>query len=95
MMFFVSLFMCVVIQGFAYLIIAFFSKPRYKKRELYCSCEVLPITNGIYAISNSKNKILCKYVDFEDEDKVKIDVLGVDTDIVKMPENQKPTLINI
>lgn len=91
MVLFISLFVCLVILCFVYIAIALLGKPRYKKRELFCSCEVLPVAYDIYAVKTTKNKILCKYIDFEDENKVKIDVLEIDTDIVKMPENQKPT----
>lgn len=74
-----------------YMVAAWNITPKYKKREFICSCEVVPIIGNVYAIKTHKNKILCKYVDFEDEDKVKIDVIEIKTDIVKISEDEKPT----
>lgn len=92
MILFIFLFACFVILCFGYLTIALLGNPKYEKRELFCSCEVMPIVDDIYAIKTCENKILCRYVDFEDGDKVKIDVLEIYTDIVKMPKYHKPTL---
>ena len=80
----------IMILSLALLIIGMFSKPKYNGRKLLCSCELLPIVDNIYAIKTCQNKILCKYVDFEDENKVKIDIITIDCDIVKMLEWQSP-----
>jgi len=76
--------------GFIMLLVCAGSKPKYKKEELVCSCELLPIVNDIYAIKTDKNKFLCKYVVGEDNN-AKTDVINVKTDIVTMAEGEKPT----
>ena len=74
------------------MVVCALSKPKYKEKELFSWCELLPIMDGIYAIKTDKNKFLCKYIDNEDENKVKMDVINVKTDILTMTEGGKPTL---
>lgn len=78
--------------GLIMMLVCTFSKPKYKEQELVVACELLPIVDGIYAIKTVKNKYLCKYIDNEDENKIKIDVVKVKTDILTMTEGEKPML---
>ena len=83
-----------ILSGFGLImvLVCAFGKPKYKEKELVCWCELLPIINDVYAIKTDKDKYICKYIDGEDENKVKIDVLRRETEILTMTEGEKPML---
>ena len=44
------------------ILVCAFSKPKYKEQELLCWCELLPITEGIYAIKTNKKGTLLSFL---------------------------------
>ena len=79
----------IALLSFVVLTVCIFSKPKYKKRVQIASYELLPIVPGVYAIRMSDNRVVCKYVDYEEEEIIQTNVLGSDTDIIISAECKK------
>lgn len=68
----VSLTTALTITGFVLATLSFIipRKPKFKNRELIYEYELLPITENMYALKLSDGKIICKYINQDNETKV-------------------------
>lgn len=82
----------VMITGAIFVVLPLFVTPEFEERKLIESYTVLPIVSGVYAIKTCDEKVIFKYLDFEEEDKVIIDTLDSWNEIEEIEDNSAPML---
>lgn len=82
----------VMITGVILAVLPLFVTPEFEERKLVESYTVLPIVSGVYAIKTCDEKVIFKYLDFEEEDKMIIDTLDSWNDIEEIEDNTTPML---
>lgn len=73
------------------LLVSLLVKPKYKRRRLVETFELLPLSDNVYAIKTYYNRVVFKYVDPYDKNKAKIVSLVKDVDVVKTDRGEEPT----